>query len=176
MNNWYLIYGPMKAGKTTRLQTFARMCQQKYIIINHKKDVRFGVGMIVSHDRREMPSFSCDSPQEFDLFVKVETPDSIFLDEVQFHTVEFIDHLIRNHSDKKIYFSGLDLDFNGRHFMAVEKLLNLVPLDNQVHLKAICGCGNFATYSKLCGEPPLRGNILVGDNYAPVCRKCFHSL
>lgn len=173
MDNWFLIYGPMKAGKTTRLQTFASMC--KSLVVNHKKDVRFGVGVLTSHDKRTVPSYMCDNSTEFESLL-VEPHEIVFLDEVHFHTVEFVEYLAKHHSGKKIYFSGLDKDFNGNFFAATEKLMNLIPRQNQLHLLAMCGCGRFAEFSALQGEKPRNTNILVGTNYEPKCTRCFYKL
>jgi len=174
MNNWFLIYGPMKAGKTTRLQTFARMCKQKYIIINHKKDTRFGIGVIATHDKKKVPCYSCESIKEFETLMQMENPESLFIDETHFHNMDFIDFLIKNYSGKKIYFSGLDKDFNGHFFAATQKLQNIIPESNKIALKALCECGMLAEFSKLCGPKPESGNILIGDNYVPVCVRCFY--
>jgi len=174
MNNWCLIYGCMRAGKTTKLQSYIENCKQNYMVVNNLKDNRYGIGDITTHNLKKINSYACDNIETFKYLVQSENPQSIFIDEIHFFTKTFITDLIREFSNYKIYFSGLDKDYNGVHFESTALLMNVVPLHNQIHEKALCECGQLAEYSKIQGLKPESGNISVGNHYKSVCTKCFY--
>lgn len=174
MNNWCIIYGCMYAGKSSKLQSFIKNCKQKYVVFTHSKDTRYGLGIISTHNGNKLQSFMCENITNFDIVINDENPQSIFIDEVQFFSTTFILHLIKNYADYRIYFSGLDKDFNGNYFDATQLLISVCK--NKLNEKALCECGDLAEYSKIVGEKPEQGNISIGNHYKPVCVNCFYNL
>jgi len=95
------------------------------------------------------------------------------VDEAQFFDdglVDVCNQLANN--GVRVIVAGLDMDFRGKPFGPIPKLLSVAEYVTKVH--AICvRCGNLANYThRLSKEDRL---ILLGetDLYEPLCRICF---
>jgi thymidine kinase len=95
------------------------------------------------------------------------------VDEAQFFDDGLVDicNQLAN-SGIRVIVAGLDMDFRGKPFGPIPKLLSVAEYITKVH--AICvRCGRLANYThRLSGEDRL---ILLGetDLYEPLCRECF---
>lgn len=169
--NIYFIYGCMFAGKSDKMQKLIRRCKQNHVVIKHSRDIRFGIGAIITHDGNMIECFNCTDIDSFTKYFDNKI-DAIFIDEIQFFDVEFIKMLFM--LDAKIYVSGLDKDFRGEYFETSQYLLDNIPDENKLQLKAECKCGGFATLTKLKSDEKPSSNILVGgaELYEPVCANC----
>ncbi len=191
MKNWYFIYGPMFAGKTTTALAFIKNCSKSLTVVIHVFDKKrsnlflethshLSVNLFFKNEQEFTPSpfvrknIKCVSLDTEELCDYVFETDYIFIDEAQFFDPKILDHLDAN---KHIYFFGLDKDFRGSYFPLSERLLNVIPVQNQLFLKAVCECGNLATFSKLKNPENSSSNIIIGgsDKYKSVCSQCFHS-
>lgn len=131
----------------------------------------YGEGKIITHTGESIDCFQCSDVKVFMEYIERYNIESIFIDEIQFFDDKFIDILIL--LNVNIYVCGLDRDFRGEYFPASKRLLDIIPDDNKIHMKAICDCGKFATMTMLKISKP-ESNILVGDSsiYKPVCKSC----
>jgi thymidine kinase len=166
MDNKFLIYGCMFAGKTTKLHSLTKFCPKPYKIIVHKLHNRFK-----THDGRENQFSACESLPE--ILEAASGAEILFIDEIQFFDLNTVTVLLNR--PETIYFSGLDTDFMGRDFPTTAFLKKNILPDNITRLRAICRCGGNAIYTKLKVLPPAQGNILIGaeNEYEPACLKCL---
>ena len=160
----------MFAQKSTKLQSFIKNCKQNHIILKHSLDTRYGIGEIVTHDDTRVACKNINSRTDLREFLSPAEHLSIFIDEAQFFAADILEELFDY--EGKVYFCGLDMNYLGELFPISAKLLEILPAENKLHLKAICECGNFATHSKYIGEKKDT-IVIVGTQYKPVCAECF---
>jgi thymidine kinase len=166
MNNKYVIYGCMFAGKTSKMLSLIKWCRLPYTVISHSLHNRFE-----THDGKKINFISC---QTADAIIAEAAGTKIwFIDEIQFFSPECVRKLLDR--PESIYFSGLDTNFLGGPFESMQILISTVPPGNITKLCSICKCGNSAIYSKLLVKPPNTGIILIGgkSKYEPACANCF---
>ena len=96
------------------------------------------------------------------------------IDEAQFFDDSVID-VCNSLADNgiRVIVAGLDMDFMGKPFGPIPKLLSVAEFITKVH--AICmRCGNLAQHSfRKSAEEQV---VLLGekDKYEPLCRTCFN--
>lgn len=160
----------MFSGKTTKLISLIEYCKQDYIIINHSKDTRYGIGQVITHNGKRRDCFSCENADNIIEQIKNYNISSIFIDEIQFFDVELFNILAILNIN--IYVCGLDRDFRGEYFEISKKIYDAIVPENRLQMKAICECGRFATMTAFIGDKP-KSNIIPGvKNYKPTCEKC----
>jgi thymidine kinase len=96
------------------------------------------------------------------------------IDEAQFFDDSVIGVCNRLADDGiRVIVAGLDMDFMGKPFGPIPKLLSVAEYITKVH--AICmRCGSLAQYSFRKSEEAQV--LLLGekDKYEPLCRSCFN--
>jgi len=169
-----VICGSMFSGKTEELirrLKRARIAKQKVEIFKPKIDVRYSDVDVVSHDEHSIPSTPVDSAQS--ILLLTGDVQVVGIDEAQFFDDGLIDvcNQLANQGVRVIV-AGLDMDFMGKPFGPIPKLMAIAEEVTKVH--AVCvHCGGLAQFShRLAKTDKL---VLLGetDSYEPLCRKCF---
>ena len=171
-----IILGPMFSGKTTYLiDKYNELIKinKHAIVINHTLDNRYSNNEVVTHDGKKIPCLNIKRLNDLyngheDIFS--DENKYILINEAQFFDdiVEMVVLLVEKYN-KYVFISGLDGDFKRKKF---GNILDLIPISDEViKLKAICKCGNSASFSKRMSNE--KEQISIGnDNYQPVCRNC----
>ena len=74
---------------------------------------------------------------------------------------------------KRVIVAGLDMDFKGRPFEPMDKLMGIAEYITKVH--AICmNCGSVASYSYRRSKSKKKVVIGEKDVYEALCRRCFY--
>jgi len=169
-----VICGSMFSGKTEELirrLKRARIAKQKVEIFKPKIDVRYSEVDVVSHDENSIPSTPVESPQN--ILLLAGDVQVVGIDEAQFFDDGLIDvcNQLANQGIRVIV-AGLDMDFMGKPFGPIPKLMAVAEEVTKVH--AVCvHCGGLAQFShRLAKTDKL---VLLGetDSYEPLCRKCY---
>lgn len=173
-----LILGPMKSGKSFDL--IARFAPLQHTDIPHI------LYLSARHKREDLVTsrsgLSLAAKKVTSLPKSAENYQVIGIDEIHMFPesdVAAIQELVKQ--GKEVVVCGLDMDYRGRLFPIVQKLLELAP-DVVVHKRAVCELckqmdGAFTQLFK-DGKPLLEGipSVLSEDpryDYKPVCRNCF---
>lgn len=178
----YFRYGTMGSAKTLNLLAVAHSYQSQgknILILKPKLDDRFGQNSVRSRSGLQ---------READLLVEGTTRFSsdqlkglhcVLVDEAQFLSAEFVDHLhwISTHLEIPVICYGLRTDFQKRAFEGSLRLLELA--DRIEEIKSTCqDCNKKAVFNMrlVNGAPVTEGpKILLGadESYIPVCSKCY---
>ena len=184
-------YGAMNSGKTIEILKVAHNYEEQnksVIIMTSGIDDRDSVGYVSSRigmKRKAVPVFDED-----DLYEKVVSinPDAscVLVDEAQFLSKHHILELTKVVDELKIPVMtfGLKNDFRNELFEGSKYLL--LYADKIEEMKAICKCGNKATFNlrlnKINEEyiPVFEGEQIAIDGidseYDSVCRRCYKKL
>jgi len=165
----------MFSGKTEELirrLNRALLAQQKVEIFKPIIDQRYSKKDIVSHNENSIQS----TPVGFakDILLRSDDCEVIGIDEAQFfdHDIVEVANTLANQG-KRIIVAGLDMDFKGRPFEPMDKLMGIAEYITKVH--AICmNCGAVASYSYRRSKSKKKVVIGEKDVYEALCRKCFH--
>ena len=174
-------YGPMFAGKTTKLIDAYNNSTYKYpcnkLVIGYSKDNRYSHdNVITTHDNRQISCIKLDTCMDAISYITADTRQ-IFIDESQFFSdidkfVEYCEML----SLDSVFVSGLDLDANGNIFnTAFNKVIHNAT--TKTKLTATCTiCYNTASMTKLINTTLNDTKILIGgsDIYKPMCVDCWN--
>lgn len=171
-----VICGSMFSGKTEELirrLNRAFLAKLRVEIFKPSIDNRYHESDVVSHNENTIRS----TPVQFadDIILLAGDCDVVGIDEVQFfddRIVEVASALANN--GKRVIMAGLDMDFEGKPFEPMPKLLAIAEYVTKVH--AICmQCGELASYSYRL--VPTKDKVVLGekDSYEARCRKCFFS-
>jgi len=169
-----VVCGSMFSGKTEELirrLNRARIANQKVEIFKPAVDTRYDEEDVVSHNANAVKSNPVQNASQI-LFYD-EDFEVVGIDEAQFFDDELItvcDELANR--GKRVIVAGLDMDFTGKPFGPIPKLMAIAEYVTKVH--AICiRCGNLAHYSHRKAKDDKL--VLLGetDAYEPLCRKCF---
>lgn len=170
-----VICGSMFSGKTEELirrLKRAKIAQQKVEIFKPQVDVRFDEVNIVSHDANFI--HSTPVPVSSNILLLTQNVDVIGIDEAQFFDDELptVCTTLANNG-LRVIVAGLDMDFLGKPFGPMPKLLAIGDYVTKVH--AICmHCGDLAHHSfRTVANNSL---IVLGEkeSYIPLCRSCFN--
>jgi len=175
-----VVCGPMFAGKSEELiRRIKRLsfAKKKVLVFKPKVDVRYEEEYIVSHSRQKSPAIRIEKANEI-LDYLISDIYAICIDEVQFLDDGIIDICnVLASLGKRVIVGGLDMDFAGRPFPIVAKLLGCA--ESVTKLSAVCVvCGAPATFTqRLVNGKPAAPNdpvILIGasESYEPRCRHC----
>ncbi len=169
-----VVCGSMFSGKTEELirrMKRAKIAKQKIEIFKPKIDVRYSVEEVVSHDENAILSTPVDSPRN--ILLLANDVEVVGIDEAQFFDdglVEVCNELANR--GIRVIVAGLDMDYRGKPFGPIPKLLSTAEYVTKVH--AICvKCGDLAHHShRLTANDKL---VVLGetDIYEPLCRSCF---
>ena len=169
-----VICGSMFSGKTEELirrLNRARIARQKVEIFKPAVDTRYDETDVVSHDAKAVSSTPVENASQ--ILFYAEDFEVVGIDEAQFFDEELIsvcNELAKN--GKRVIVAGLDMDYLGKPFGPIPKLLATAEYVTKVH--AICiRCGNLANYShRTVKDDNL---VVLGETeaYEPLCRQCF---
>ncbi len=171
------IYGPMKAGKSTKLISFIReskmrnekICTIKPIIDNrYEKEGKNSE--IVTHDNLREEAMKVGLELNIELS---EFPDSIFIDEAQFFDYEALIMFCNKYSSRgvKIYMSFLDTDYKQDEW-SVTKILK--QTENKIKLVANCTLCEEKNAEYTISKMKMKERIVIGsDGYEPRCFNCI---
>lgn len=171
-----VICGSMFSGKTEELirrLRRAEFAKQRVGIFKPGTDTRYHESDVVSHDKRAIASTPVrDSASIIPLATELEV---VGIDEAQFFD-DALPQVCEQLAGQglRVIVAGLDMDFQGRPFGPMPRLMAMAEFVTKVH--AICmRCGELATFShRTTASERL---ILLGetDNYEPLCRPCFEA-
>ena len=169
-----VICGSMFSGKTEELirrLRRAKFARQRVEIFKPAVDVRYSDVNVVSHDDNSIPSTPVESAQSIlNLASNVQV---VGIDEAQFFDDGLVDvcNQLAN-SGVRVIVAGLDMDYLGKPFGPMPKLMAIA--DDVLKVHAVCvRCGALAQFShRLAKTDKL---VLLGetDSYEPLCRRCF---
>lgn len=170
-----VICGSMFSGKTEELirrLTRARLAKQQVEIFKPSVDTRYHETHVVSHNETSIRS----TPVSFagDILLLSGTCDVVGIDEAQFFDEEIVRvvQLLANQGNRVIL-AGLDMDFEGKPFDPMPKLMAIAEYVTKVH--AICmKCGDLAAFSYRLSAGKEKVMLGEKDSYEARCRKCFH--
>ena len=170
-----VICGSMFSGKTEELirrLTRARLAKQHVEIFKPSVDTRYHDTHVVSHNETSIRS----TPVSFagDILLLSGTCDVVGIDEAQFFDEEIVRvvQLLANQG-KRVILAGLDMDFEGKPFDPMPKLMAIAEYVTKVH--AICmQCGDLAAFSYRLSAAKEKVMLGEKDSYEARCRKCFY--
>lgn len=170
-----VICGSMFSGKTEELirrLTRARLAKQQVEIFKPSLDTRYHDTLVVSHNETSIRS----TPVSFagDILLLSGTCDVVGIDEAQFFDEEIVRvvQLLANQG-KRVILAGLDMDFEGKPFDPMPRLMAIAEYVTKVH--AICmKCGDLAAFSYRLSAGKEKVMLGEKDSYEARCRKCFH--
>ena len=169
-----VITGSMFSGKTEELirrLKRARFAKQKVEIFKPRIEVRYSEEEVVSHDDNAIHSTPVDSSAN--IIMLASGVEVVGIDEAQFFDDGLVDVCNQlSYSGVRVIIAGLDMDYRGKPFGPMPKLMSIAEYVTKVH--AICvRCGNLAHYThRLSKDDKL---IVLGetDIYEPLCRVCY---
>jgi thymidine kinase len=171
-----VITGSMFSGKTEELirrLKRAKIARQKVEIFKPRIEVRYSEEEVVSHDDNAIQSTPVDSATN--ILLLTSDVEVVGIDEAQFFDDGLVD--VCNQlagSGIRVIIAGLDMDYLGKPFGPMPKLMSIAEYVTKVH--AICvRCGALANHThRLSNDDKL---IVLGetDIYEPLCRTCYSS-
>ncbi len=170
-----VICGSMFSGKTEELirrLNRSRIARQKVEIFKPALDKRFHELDVVSHNENSIRS----TPVNFaeDILLLSGDCDVVGIDEVQF----FDDQIVKvaqklANQGKRVIMAGLDMDFEGKPFEPMPRLMAIAEYVDKVH--AICmKCGDLAAFSLRLSNSQQKVMLGEKESYEARCRKCFN--
>ncbi len=169
-----VICGSMFSGKTEELirrLNRARIAKLKVEIFKPSIDRRYHDSDVVSHNETSIRS----TPVNFagDILLLSGDCDVVGIDETQFFDEEIVRvvQLLANQG-KRVILAGLDMDFEGKPFEPMPKLMAIAEYVTKVH--AICmKCGDLAAFSLRLSAAKEKVVLGEKESYEARCRKCF---
>ena len=169
-----VISGSMFSGKTEELirrLKRAKFAKQKIEIFKPRIEVRYSVEEVVSHDENSIHSTPVDSASNIPLLAS--ECEVVGIDEAQFFDDGLVDVCNQlAYSGVRVIIAGLDMDYRGKPFGPMPKLMSIAEYVTKVH--AICvRCGNLAHYTHRLSEDDKLIVLGETDIYEPLCRVCY---
>lgn len=170
-----IVCGSMFSGKTEELirrLNRARIAKQKVEIFKPEVDTRYDDNDVVSHDSKSVSSIPVQNASQ--ILFYLDDFEVVGIDEAQFFGDELVQvcNELANRG-KRVIVAGLDMDFMGKPFGPIPKLLATAEYVTKVH--AICmRCGNLAHYSHRTIKNEKLVMLGETDIYEPLCRRCFN--
>ncbi|MEY2705300.1 MAG: hypothetical protein RL407_1362 [Bacteroidota bacterium] len=169
-----VICGSMFSGKTEELirrLTRARLAKQAVEIFKPSIDTRYHDSFVVSHNDTSIRS----TPVHFaeDILLLSGTCDVVGIDEAQFFDEEIVRVVqVLANQGKRVILAGLDMDFEGKPFDPMPKLMAVAEYVTKV--QAICmKCGDLAAFSLRLTSSKEKVILGEKESYEARCRKCF---
>jgi thymidine kinase len=178
MGHLTVILGCMFAQKTTELLRYIRRSRSigyNVLVLNSKKDTRYGNECIASHDEKQEQAMMVESLCEADSLVRSNEYQVVVIDEGQFFH-DLFDSVTAWADECPIHVvvAGLDGTFQREPF---GDILRLIPHAEEVlRLSALCAeCkdGTKAIYSKRVELVSDTIHVGSSESYRPVCRKHY---
>ena len=173
--NIELIYGSMFSGKTKLLIQKIKHAQKnnlKITVFKPKIDIRYDKEKIVSHEKNEFMATPILNPSE--IITLSKDSSLVAIDEVQFFNEDIVKTCYELSKKKiDIVLAGLDLDYLGKPFGAMPKLMKMA--DKLTHLHAICDiCKKEAHHTYRISNN--NKTIVLGEKeaYLALCKNCFN--
>ncbi|MFC3416753.1 thymidine kinase [Algoriphagus hitonicola] len=170
-----VICGSMFSGKTEELirrLNRAKIARQKVEIFKPSVDKRYHEEDVVSHNDTSIRS----TPVNFaeDILLLSGNCDVVGIDEVQFFDEQIVSVAQKlANQGKRVILAGLDMDFEGKPFGPMPKLMAVAEYVTKVH--AICmKCGDLAAFSFRLSDSKQKVMLGEKDSYEARCRKCFY--
>lgn len=172
-----VICGSMFSGKTEELirrLNRAIIAGQNVTIFKPVVDNRYSKQKIVSHNSSAINSIPVNFAN--DILLQANNCDVVGIDEVQFFDEEIVNVANTLANDgKRVVTAGLDMDFMGRPFSPMDKLMATAEFVTKLH--AICmKCGSMANYSHRRTNTDQQVVIGEKDIYEALCRSCFYKI
>ena len=177
-----VVSGVMFSGKSEELMRRVRraiLARKRVQVFKSYLDDRYGgLQFVSSHDGRRVESIPIQSSLELAEQVSSDT-EVVAIDEVQFldDGIVKVVNLLADEG-RRVIIAGTDMDFAGRPFGPMGKLLAVAEMIDKLH--AICvRCGDPATRNQrlIDGQPaPAEGPVIqVGglESYEARCRRCL---
>ncbi len=169
-----VITGSMFSGKTEELirrLKRARFANQKVEIFKPRIEVRYSEEEVVSHDDNAIHSTPVDSAAN--IILLASEVEVVGIDEAQFFDDGLVDVCNQlAYSGVRVIIAGLDMDYRGKPFGPMPKLMSIAEYVTKVH--AICvRCGNLAHYTHRLSEDDKLIVLGETDIYEPLCRVCY---
>jgi thymidine kinase len=169
-----VVCGSMFSGKTEELirrMNRAKIAKQKIEIYKPAIDTRYSEEEVVSHNENAILSTPVDSSQN--ILLLANDVEVVGIDEAQFFDDGLVDvcNILANRGIRVIV-AGLDMDFSGKPFGPIPKIMATAEYVTKVH--AICvKCGDLAHYSHRLSKNDKLVVLGETDVYEPLCRDCF---
>jgi thymidine kinase len=169
-----VITGSMFAGKTQELirrLRLAAIARQKVQVFKHKLDARYAREYLVSHDQLKVPSVPVTRAREILSRVRANS-QVVGVDEAHFFDGSLVAVCQKlADSGRRVIVAGLDLDFRGRPFTVMGRLLAVAEMVTKN--QAICVvCGSPAGRTQRVTEGRKRIDVGHADKYEARCRRC----
>lgn len=169
-----IITGSMFSGKTEELirrLRRARFAKQKVEIFKPRIEIRYSEEEVVSHDDNSIHSTPVDSAAN--IILLASEVEVVGIDEAQFFDDGLVDVCNQlAYSGVRVIIAGLDMDYRGKPFGPMPKLMSIAEYVTKVH--AICvRCGNLAHYTHRLSEDDKLIVLGETDIYEPLCRVCY---
>ncbi len=170
-----VICGSMFSGKTEELirrLKRAKFANQRVEIFKPAIDIRYSNEEVVSHDAHAILSTPVESSES--ILLLTGDVDVVGIDEIQFFDENVVD-VCRILADRgvRVICAGLDMDYLGKPFGPMPKLMATAEYVTKVH--AICvKCGNLAHHSHRLTKSDKLVELGEKESYEPICRHCFN--
>ena len=171
--------GSMFSGKSTLLISQGEKhmkAGQRVLYVKPSFDNRYSEDEIVTHTGQKVRALSVDVEKPLIDQIRPVEFDVILIDEVQFFKKNLADSVLELlYRKKKVYASGLDMDFKSDGFETTKELMAIADKVNK--LKAICeGCEDDAVVTGKRAGVIDEGVIQLGakETYIPLCRECYY--
>lgn len=170
-----VICGSMFSGKTEELirrVTRAKIANQKVELFKPEVDVRYDETLVVSHNDNSLQATPVAS--SLNILLMANDATVVAIDEAQFFDDEivYVSEKLAEQG-KRVIIAGLDMDYLGKPFASMPKLMAVAEYVTKVH--AICMvCGDIANFSfRKTNNDSL---IMLGEieSYEARCRNCFN--
>jgi thymidine kinase len=182
MAKLYFRYGTMGSAKTLNLLAVAHSYHsqgKRVLILKPELDSRFGTQTVRSRSGLEKEAdvlVRPDSRLESELLVGLHC---ILVDESQFLSADFVDHLraVSIDFDIPVICYGLRTDFRTQLFEGSKRLTELADCIEEI--KSTCArCNRKAIFNMrlISGRPTVDGpTVQLGaeESYQPMCSKCY---
>jgi thymidine kinase len=171
-----VICGSMFSGKTEELirrLKRAQIARLRVEIFKPRTDTRFDETAVVSHNANYIQSTPVENSSS--ILLLGSDVQVVGIDEAQFFDDELpnVCNILANRGVRVIV-AGLDMDFKGKPFGPMPRLMAIAESVTKVH--AVCViCGNPALYSYRL--VPDETTVLLGEkeSYEPRCRVCYNA-
>jgi thymidine kinase len=172
-----VICGSMFSGKTEELIRRLKRTQftdLKVEVYKPKVDDRYHESKVVSHDATDFEAITVKNAAE--IKDKFKRADVVAIDEAQFFDDEIFEVCNWLASQKvRVIVAGLDMDFMGKPFGPLPKLMATAEYVTKVH--AICiKCGSLANFSYRTTNNKDVVEVGEKDKYLPLCRSCYNKI
>ena len=169
-----VICGSMFSGKTEELLRRLKRAEFSKLTIavfKPRVDKRYDNQKVVSHDDNTIEAISIENAK--DILKLIDKVQVVAIDEAQFFDSELVAVCAKlANSGIRVIIAGLDMDFLGKPFGIMPKLLAIAEHITKVH--AICtDCRAIANHSFRKNTDKSLIQIGEKEEYKPLCRDCF---